>query len=127
MAKPREANFAAGAFRGGPAQWAAAKLVRYADDVVVLPRYQGSQLIGFIEMKLETWLGLEINRTKREWCNATERRRGESGLSELHVPLLYYDDLKGLSWRYSNVFPSEKALKRERDKLHEMTDHRQCF
>ena len=63
-------------------------VVRYADDVVVLPRYQGSQLIGFIEMKLETWLGLEINRTKREWCNATERRRGESGLSDLHFPLL---------------------------------------
>ena len=25
------------------------------------------------------------------------------------------------------MFPLEKALKRERDKLHEMADHRQCF
>jgi RNA-directed DNA polymerase len=25
------------------------------------------------------------------------------------------------------VFPSEKALKREREKLHEMTDYRQCY
>ena len=31
------------------------ELVGYADDLVVLARYQGSQLIGFIEMKIETW------------------------------------------------------------------------
>ncbi len=30
---------------GAPAQWAKAKLVRYADDFVVLARYQGSRLI----------------------------------------------------------------------------------
>ena len=71
----------------GPAQWARAKLVRYADDFVVLARYQGSQLIGFIEMKIETWLGLEINRDKTR-SGATERGRGESGLSGIHVPLL---------------------------------------
>jgi hypothetical protein len=28
--------------------------VGYADDFVVLARYQGSQLIGLIEMKIET-------------------------------------------------------------------------
>ena len=49
---------------GGPAQWAKAKLVRYADDFVVLARYQSTKLIGFIESKLEGWMGLEINRDK---------------------------------------------------------------
>ena len=44
----------------GPAQWAGAKLVRYADDFVVLARYQSPRLIGFVESKIETWLGLEI-------------------------------------------------------------------
>ena len=39
----------------------------------------------------------------------------------------YYDDLKGRGWQYLNVFPSEKALKRERDKLHETTNYRQCY
>src|SRR5258708_32524850 len=34
-------------------------------------------------------------------------------------------DLQGRGWRYLHVGPSEKALKRERKKLHEMTDHRQ--
>ena len=51
----------------GPAQWAGAKLVRYADDFVVMARYQGSRLIGFIEEKIEAWLRLEINRDNREW------------------------------------------------------------
>jgi RNA-directed DNA polymerase len=79
----------------GPAQWAGAKLVRYADDFVVLARYQGSQLMGFIEMKLETWLGLEIPKGRtglrqpgQNASGATERGRGESGLSGIHVPLL---------------------------------------
>jgi RNA-directed DNA polymerase len=35
-------------------------------------------------------------------------------------------DLEGRGWRYLNVSPSAKALKKEREKLHEMTDHRQC-
>src|ERR1039458_1097558 len=48
----------------GPAQWAKAKLVRYADDFVVLARYQGTRLTGWIESTLEGWLGLEINREK---------------------------------------------------------------
>ena len=37
----------------------------------------------------------------------------------------YYDDLQGRRWRYHNVSPSEKALKKEREKLHEKTDSRQ--
>jgi RNA-directed DNA polymerase len=48
----------------GPAQWANAKLVRYADDFVVLARYQGRELKEWIEAKIEGWLGLEINREK---------------------------------------------------------------
>jgi RNA-directed DNA polymerase len=108
----------------GPAQWAGAKLVRYADDFVVLARYQGSQLIGFIEMKIETWLGLEINRDKTRVVQLSE---AGASLDFLGYTFRYYDDLQGRPWRYLNVFPSEKALKRERVKLHEMTDHRQCF
>ena len=49
-----------------------AKLVRYADDFVVLARYQGSQLIGFIETKIETWLRLEINHDKTRVVQLSE-------------------------------------------------------
>jgi len=108
----------------GPAQWAGAKLVRYADDFVVLARYQGSRLIGFIEKKIESWLGLEINRDK---TRVVKLGGAEESLDFLGYTFRYYDDLQGRPWRYLNVFPSAKALKRERVKLHEMTDHRQCF
>ena len=108
----------------GPAQWANARLVRYADDFVVLARYQGEKLTGFIESKIETWLGLEINREKTKVVNLNEKGASPDfpGYTFRHD-----DDLKGRGWQYLNVFPSEKALKREREKLHEMTDHRQCY
>jgi RNA-directed DNA polymerase len=107
----------------GPAQWAGAKLVRYADDFVVLARYQGTRLTGWTETKLEEWLGLEINREKTKVVKLNE----EGGsLDFLGFTFRYYDDLKGQGWRYLNVSPSAKALKKEREKLHEMTSHRQC-
>jgi RNA-directed DNA polymerase len=38
----------------------------------------------------------------------------------------YYASLDGSGRRYLNVSPSAKALKKEREKLHGMTDGRQC-
>jgi RNA-directed DNA polymerase len=107
----------------GPAQWAGAKLVRYADDFVVLARYQGTPLTGWIESKLEGWLGLEINREKTRVVNLKEEG---ANLDFLGFTFRYYEDLKGRGWQYLNVSPSAKALKKEREKLHEMTDQRQC-
>ena len=107
----------------GPAQWAGAKLVRYADDFVVLARYQGTRLAGWTETKLEDWMGLEINREKTRVVKLNE----EGGsLDFLGFTFRYYEDLKGRGWQYLNVSPSAKALKKEREKLHEMTSHRQC-
>jgi RNA-directed DNA polymerase len=108
----------------GPARWAGAKLVRYADDFVVLARYQGSQLTGWVESKLEDWLGLEINREK---TRVVKLREPGASLDFLGFTFRYYDDLKGRGWRYLHVSPSAKALKKEREKLHAMTHHRQCF
>src|SRR5207247_11213205 len=41
--------------------------------------------------------------------------------------LRYDRDLKGRARKYLNVFPSKKAVQREREKLHEMTNSHQCF
>jgi RNA-directed DNA polymerase len=106
----------------GPAQWAGAKLVRYADDFVVLAHYQGSRLTGWIESKLEGWLRLEINREK---TRVVDLRKEGASLDFLGFTFRYYEDLQGRGWRYLNVGPSEKALKKEREKLHELTNRRQ--
>jgi RNA-directed DNA polymerase len=108
----------------GPARWAAAKLVRYADDMVVLARYQGPRLIEFIESKLEAWMGLEINREKTRVVDLS--KDGES-LDFLGYTFRYNRDLYGSRKRYLNMTMSKKALQRERDYLHEHTSYKVCF
>lgn len=108
----------------GPAHWAKAKLVRYADDFVVMARYQGESLKSFIEGKLEGWLGLTINREKTRIADLT--KEGER-LDFLGYSFRFDRDLHGRAHRYLNVFPSKKAMQREVVKIHEMTSHRHCF
>jgi len=102
----------------GPAHWAKAKLVRYADDFVVLARYVSPKLSGFIETKLESWMGLEINREKTQVIDL--KQKGAS-LDFLGFTFRYEPDHFGHGHQYLNVGPSKKALKRERAKLHELT------
>ena len=112
-------------WNSGPAVWAKAKLVRYADDFVVLaPRYVGTKLTSFIEDKLETWLGLEINREKTRVVNLKEKG---ASLDFLGFTFRYYNDLKGQGYRYLNVSPSAKAMKKEREKLRELTGVSQTY
>jgi RNA-directed DNA polymerase len=53
-------------FQNGPGTWAKATLVRYADDFVILARYQGETMKRYVEEKIESWMGLKINREKPE-------------------------------------------------------------
>lgn len=108
----------------GPAIWANAKLVRYADDFVVLARHQGQRLQGWIESKLEGWMGLEINRDKTRVVDL--KRQGEK-LDFLGYTFRYERDLRGRSHRYLNVSISKKALRKERQVLREMTSKERCF
>ena len=108
----------------GPARKADVKLVRYADDFVALAKQMGSETIEFIESRLEGKFQLEINREKTRVVNL--RNKGAS-LDFLGYTFRYDRDLKGRARKYLNVFPSKKAVQRERAKLHEMTDSHQCF
>jgi len=105
----------------GPAQWAKAKLVRYADDFVVVARYISPKLSGFIEEKLETWMGLEINREKTRVINLNEKG---ASLDFLGFTFRYDRSQLGAG-RYLNVAPSKKALEREREKLRQLTSKAQ--
>lgn len=98
----------------GPYRRANARLVRYADDLVVLARYLGARITGWMERKLEGDLGLHLNRNKTRIVRMGER--GES-LSFLGLTLRYDRDLMGRNTRYLNVFPSKKAVFRLRDKV----------
>jgi RNA-directed DNA polymerase len=106
----------------GPANWANARLVRYADDFVVLARHQSERLSGWIEAKLESWMGLEINREKTRVVNLKEvgQRLDFLGFS------FRFDRSLHKNWkkRYLNVYVSDKSVAREREKLRELTARR---
>jgi RNA-directed DNA polymerase len=110
--------------QSGPAQWANARLIRYADDFVVLARYQGERLKGWVESKLEDWMGLEINRDKTRVVDL--KQKGEK-LDFLGYTFRYDRDLKGRPQSYLNVTISQRALKRERQRLREMISKERCF
>jgi RNA-directed DNA polymerase len=102
----------------GPARWADAKLVRYADDMVMLAREWTAELTAYVESKLEGKFGLEINREKTRVVDV----RKES-LDFLGYTFRYDRPRQGRrNTTYLNVLPSRKALAREREKLRTLTN-----
>jgi RNA-directed DNA polymerase len=108
----------------GPGQWANAKLVRYADDFVVLARYQSKRVARFIESKLEQWMGLALNREK---TRVIDLRQVGTSVDFLGYTFRYDRDRFGRPRRYLNVIPSKKALMKERAVLRDLTSSRYCF
>ena len=102
----------------GPVQWAKAKLVRYADDFVVMARYISPKLRHWIEGKLEGWLELRINREKTRTLDL--RQPGQS-LDFLGYTFRYDRDQQGRPHRYWNWQPSRKAMEREREAVRQLT------
>ena len=106
----------------GPGRFAKARIVRYADDFVVLARYQGSRIRDFIEEKIESWLGLELNRNKTKVVNL---RYPGSSVDFLGYTFRYDLDLQGRGHRYLNVTPSHKALQARREAIRKTISCRQ--
>jgi RNA-directed DNA polymerase len=108
----------------GPYHWANARLIRYADDFVILARYVGDRITGFVEQTLQGRFGLTVNAEKTRTVRLNDP--GES-LDFLGYMFRYDRDLRGRPVRYLNLCPSSKSMQRERDKLREMTGPEQCF
>lgn len=106
----------------GPAQWAKAQLVRYADDFVVMARFISPKLRNWIEGKLEGWLDLQINRDKTRIVDL--RQTGQS-LDFLGYTFRYDRDRYGRPERYWNLEPSSKAMAREREALRDLINSHQ--
>ncbi|MBO0861632.1 MAG: group II intron reverse transcriptase/maturase [Chloracidobacterium sp.] len=111
-------------FANGPAKWAKAKLVRYADDFVVLARFQSERLLNDIEGFIEGRMGLTINREKTRIVNLKEEG---AKLDFLGFTFRYDRDLFGGKHRYLNLTPSIKSMEREKERIRELTDNHHCF
>ena len=108
----------------GPAHWANAKLVRDADDFVILARYQGKRLTNGVESLLEGRFELTINRekTRTVWVHDSD-----TPLDFLGYTFRYDADRFGRDKRYLNLFPSKKSQARLREKIHDLTSSKRCF
>ena len=100
-----------------PYHFARARMVRYADDFVVMARFMGKRITGWLEEKLETVLGLSINRDKTGIVRMNKKGR----LNFLGFTLRYDRDLRGGDWDYLNIMPSKKAIGTLKEKIREKT------
>ena len=101
----------------GPGMWAKARLVRYADDFVVLARYQSGRLREWVEHTLEDRFKLTVNREK---TRVVKLAQAGANFSFLGYTFRYDRDLHGRAHRYLNVFPATKSVARLRERLREL-------
>jgi hypothetical protein len=100
----------------GPGTWANAKLIRYADDFVVLARYQSGQLIGWIERMLVGW----IERMLEGRFRLTINREKTRVVKMRHVVARLIDDVLR-SHAASRVGGSAKRVRRRRGRGRSMS------
>ena len=95
-----------------------------ATHLVALAKQMGTETIEFIESRLEGKFQLEINRDK---TRVVDLREEGASLNFLGYTFRYDRDRKGRDQKYLNMFPSAKAVQKEREKLPAMTNSHQCF
>lgn len=104
--------------KNGPATWAKARLVRYADDFVVMARYIDRRIIDYVESKIEGRLGLTLNREKTRILQMNEGAP---------LDFLGYRYRRSRSHRpgggpeYWRLEASPKARQRAREKIRALT------
>jgi RNA-directed DNA polymerase len=108
--------------RSGPGTWAQARLVRYADDFVIMAKHIGQQIPAWVEATTEGWLGLTINREKTRIVRLTPND-GES-LDFLSYTFRHDWDRFGRGTRYFTAVPSAKAVTRMKEELRELISSR---
>ncbi len=110
--------------KDGPAQFAGAQLVRYADDFVILARYQGQGISDWVQRTVEDWMGLEINRDK---TRVVKLETAGASLDFLGYRFRFEPDKFGRPKRFLNRVPSPAACARERDRIREIVNKKRCF
>ena len=101
-----------------PRFFANARLIRYADDFVVMARYSSPHIMSWLEHLLEDELKLSINREKTKVINM--KQEGVT-LDFLGYSMRYDKDLSGRSHKYLNTYPSNKSAGNHREKLRTVT------
>lgn len=111
--------------KSGPGTWAKARLVRYADDFVIMARFIDERIIRWVEHVLEVRLGLTINREKTK---VVKVEQDGSILEFLGFSFRWSrSHRRGGGPPYVRVEASKNACKRARARIRELTGPRMCF
>lgn len=105
----------------GPGTWAKAKLIRYADDFVILARYIDERITNWVEHTVEEWMDLTLNRDKTQVVNLRDEG---AKLDFLGYTFRYDRDRHGGAHRYLNMEVSKNSLAREREQLRQLINRR---
>jgi RNA-directed DNA polymerase len=111
--------------RAGPGSWAKARLVRYADDFVIMARFIDRRIEQWVDGTVEGWLGLTINREKTRIVRLAPT--GADELDFLGYTFRYDWDRYGRGTRYFTMVPSAKAVARTKEEFRELISSRRNF
>lgn len=109
----------------GPGTWAGARLIRYADDFVIMAKAIGPEIPAWVERTVEGWLGLTINREKTRIVRLTPKH--EDSLTFLGYTFRHDWDRFGRGTRYFTAVPSSKAVMAMKEELRALVSGRQNF
>jgi RNA-directed DNA polymerase len=102
--------------KGGPGDWAYAKLIRYADDFVIMARYLTPRIQMWIEQQIEGRFGLKINREKTKVIDLAQPKQS---IRFLGFTVRWTNSRKGK--KHCQILPSERAITRAREKIRQLT------
>ena len=108
--------------KDGPGTWANARIVRYADDFVIMARYVSQRMLDWMGHLLEDRMGLTINRTKTRIVHVAPD--GEDGLDFLGYTFRYVYSMRVRNQRYLSIRPSRKSVLRLHERVRELTAKR---
>jgi RNA-directed DNA polymerase len=94
----------------GPAHWAQARLIRFADDFVIQAKTIGPDVEAWVDRTVEGWLGLTINRKKTRTIVLAPEQEG--AVTFLGYTFRYERDRFGRAHQYVVAVPSAKAVTR---------------
>jgi RNA-directed DNA polymerase len=101
-----------------PFKFADARLIRFADDFVIMAKRIDDRIVEWVEEKIEKWMGLTINRDKTKVIMA---KQTGTALDFLGYSFRYDRSIYGMKGWYWNRMPSKQSLKRFRTRVHEIT------
>ena len=95
-----------------------AKLIRYADDFVIMAKCINEKVTNWIEEKIEGRLELSINKEKTKTVEVLPNR---DELNFLGYSFRFVKDRRGRAWHYLNITPSKKAISSLKEKIRNTT------